>query len=107
MDAITTLINQCLHPKGITAKASLKNGSLQVMLESTQVADEQRVVYLIREMLMYLGIRSLKKVKIYGRKTGEDFPDWQQEFKQSPEETSCLVVKYARSNFWSYGLARS
>ncbi len=98
VDAITTLINQWLHPQSITAKASLENGYLQVMLESTQVPDEQRVVYLIREMLMYLGIRSLKKVKIYGRKTGEDFPDWQQEFElesqvNSPALTSKTVVE--------------
>lgn len=81
VDAITTLINQWLHPKSITAKASLENGYLQLMLESIQVADEQTVVHLIREMLMYLNIQSLKKVKIYGRKTGKDFPDWQQEFE--------------------------
>ena len=93
VDAITTLINQWLHPKSITAKASLKNGYLQVMLESTQVPDEQTVVDLIREMLTYLGIQSLKKVKIYGQKAGEHFPDWQQEFELSQADSPSLTSK--------------
>ncbi|MCT7967037.1 hypothetical protein NG799_11885 [Laspinema sp. D1] len=35
--AIATLMNRKLQPKGITAKASMKNDCLQIMLESAQV----------------------------------------------------------------------
>ena len=51
------------------------------MLESVKVSDQQSLVPLIHDELMNLGIQSVKKVKIYGRETGEDFPDWQQELE--------------------------
>ncbi|MEP0789625.1 MULTISPECIES: hypothetical protein [Cyanophyceae] len=79
--AIEAQINHSVQPKGITAKASLKDNILQVMLESAPVPDQQAVVPLIRDGLIGLGIESFKKVKIYGRETGEDFPEWQQEFE--------------------------
>lgn len=42
--AIAALMNRQLQPKGITAKATLKDGCLQIMLESTQVPDQQALV---------------------------------------------------------------
>ena len=48
--------------------------SLAIVLKHTLV------VPLIRARLVDLGIQSGKKVKIYGRQIGEDFPDWQHEF---------------------------
>lgn len=68
------------------------------MLESTQVPDAQAVVPLIRAQVIDLGIQYCEKVKIYGRRSGEDFPDWQQEFdleKQvvSPSFTTEASVK--------------
>ena len=80
VNAIANLLNQTLQPQGIAAKAALKDVCLQIMLESAQVPDRQLVVPLIRARLVDLGIQSGKKVKIYGRQIGEDFPDWQHEF---------------------------
>ena len=80
VNAIASLLNQTLQPQGIAAKAALKDVCLQIMLESAQVPDRQLVVPLIRARLVDLGIQSGKKVKIYGRQIGEDFPDWQHEF---------------------------
>ncbi len=51
------------------------------MLESFEVPVQQLVVPLICDGLINLGIQSFKNVKIYGRVTGEDFPDWQQEIE--------------------------
>jgi hypothetical protein len=47
--AIATLINRQLQPKGITAKAAIKNGCLQIMLESAQVLNQQALVPFIRK----------------------------------------------------------
>ncbi len=98
-NAIATLINRALQPQGITAKARIKNGCLQIMLESQQVPNQQVVVSLIYNGLVSLGIKSFNRVKIYGRETGDDFPDWQQELNlasSTPEET--VEVKTSTTN---------
>jgi len=79
-NAIATLINRQLQPKGISAKAEVKNGCLQIMLESAQVPKEQAMVAFVRKGMMGLGTSSIKKVRVYGRQIGEDFPAWTQEF---------------------------
>ena len=78
--AIAALINRQLQPKGITAKAEMKNGCLQIMLESAQVPKEQAIVAFVRKGMMGLGASSIKKVRVYGRQLGEEFPAWTQEF---------------------------
>ncbi|MCY7285046.1 MAG: DUF4429 domain-containing protein, partial [Cyanobacteria bacterium CAN_BIN43] len=79
--AITALINRQLEPKGITAKVSLKESVLQVMLEGDQVPDQQALVAFIRKGLTGLAVKAIQKVKVYGRQTGEDFPTWNQDFR--------------------------
>jgi len=89
-NAIATLINRVLQPQGITAKASIKNGCLQIMLEAQPAPDQQVIVSLVYDELVSLGINSFNRVKIYGRETGDDFPSWQQELNlvsSTPEET--------------------
>lgn len=79
--AIATLMNRQLQPKGITVKAALKDGCLQIMLESAQVPNQQALVEFIRKGITSLGAESIKSVKIYGRKTGGEFPSWSQEIE--------------------------
>ncbi|MEH2107313.1 hypothetical protein [Nostoc sp.] len=80
-NAINTLVSQWLNLPGITPKTSFKQNCLQIMLESFEVPVQQLVVPLICDGLINLGIQSFNNVKIYGRVTGEDFPDWQQEIE--------------------------
>ncbi len=91
VNAIALLLNESLQPQGITAKAVLKDVCLQIMLESAQVPDQNLVVPL-RNQLVTLNIQSCKKVKIYGRQIGEDFPDWQHEFDLE-EQVNSLSLK--------------
>jgi hypothetical protein len=79
--AIAALMNHKLQPKGITAKASVKNGCLQIMLESTQAPNREVLALDIRNLLLNLEIESIQKVKIYGRRTGEEIPEWHEEFE--------------------------
>jgi hypothetical protein len=72
--AIATLMNRQLQPKGITAKAALKDSCLQVMLESAQAPNQQALVAFVRKGITGLGAESIKSVKIYGRQTGGEFP---------------------------------
>ncbi|GAB4187961.1 MAG: hypothetical protein Fur006_28210 [Coleofasciculaceae cyanobacterium] len=79
--AIATLMNRQLQPKGITAKAALKDGCLQIMLESAQVPNQEAFVAFIRKGISGLGATSIEKLKIYGRQIGEEFPSWSQELE--------------------------
>jgi DNA-binding transcriptional regulator YhcF (GntR family) len=79
--AIASLMNRQLQPKGITAKVALKDACLQIMLESAQVPNQQALVAFIRKSIVGLGAASIERVKIYGRQTGEEFPAWNQEFE--------------------------
>ena len=79
--AIEVLINSSLQSKGITAKATFKDGFLQVLLESTQVPDKQTLVAFIRKGVTSLGFTSIQKVKVHGKKLSEVFPTWTEEFE--------------------------
>ncbi|MFE1744904.1 CD225/dispanin family protein [Coleofasciculus sp. H7-2] len=79
--AIASLINHQLQPKGITAKATLKDDCLQIMLESAQVPNQQALVTFIRKWITQLGVECIKRVKVYGRLTGDEFPSWSQDFE--------------------------
>ena len=85
VQAIAFLINRALKPKGITAKVALKNGFLQVMLESTRLPDQATLPSFIHRGVTGLEIISLKKLSVYGRKIGEDRPGWSKEFEFSKQ----------------------
>ncbi|MCT7987198.1 EcsC family protein [Laspinema olomoucense] len=79
--AIATLMNRKLQPKGITAKASMKNDCLQIMLESAQVIPQETLVVFIRRSVQTVGAEGIKRVKVYGKQTNEEFPAWSEEFE--------------------------
>jgi hypothetical protein len=83
VDAIASLMNRHLHPKGITAKVIFKDACLEVTLESDQVPDQQILVAFIRKGLTGLGAVSVENVKVYGQQTGKKFPVWTKEFNLS------------------------
>ena len=78
--AIASLMNRHLHPKGITAKVAFKDACLEVILESAEVPNRQTLVAFIRKGLTGLGAASVERVKVYGQQTGKEFPSWSQEF---------------------------
>lgn len=78
--AIGALINRHLQPKGITAKATLKNGCLQIMLQSDQILNHQTLVTFIRKGITSLEAASIQKVRIYVQQADEQVPHWIQEF---------------------------
>lgn len=81
INAINNLVNQWLLSPSITVKTTLKQDCLQIMLESATVPEKESIITCIRDNLLNLSIDSVKKVKIYARETGEDFPDWQEELE--------------------------
>jgi hypothetical protein len=86
--AISSLINRSLQPKGITAKLTLKDNCLHILLESKQVPPKQLLFEFIRKGITSLNIASIKKLKVYGRQTGKQFPSWSQDFEFGSEDSS-------------------
>ncbi|QKQ76217.1 hypothetical protein [Nostoc sp. TCL240-02] len=80
VDAIASLMNRHLHPKGIAAKVAFKDACLEVTLEADQVPNQQILVPFIRKGLTGLGAVSVENVKVYGQQTGKKFPAWSKEF---------------------------
>ncbi|MEH2005705.1 hypothetical protein [Nostoc sp.] len=74
--AIASVINYLLKPKSITAKVILKDGCLQVMLESFQVPEQESSVIFIRKLIIKLEATPIKSVKIYGKRTGQTSVSW-------------------------------
>ena len=80
VQAIASLMNRHLHPKGITAQVAFKDTCLEVILESAQVPNQQILVAFIRKGLTALGAASIEIVKVYGQQTDKEFPAWSKEF---------------------------
>jgi hypothetical protein len=96
--AIAALMNHSLQPKGITAKVALKDGCLQVMLESAQVPDQQSLVVFVRKGITNLEIAFIERIKIYGRVSGEEFPAWNQELELAGQSVVDQIFTFEESN---------
>jgi hypothetical protein len=85
--AIAFLINRSLQSKGVVARPVLRDGCLQIMLEATQLPDEQTLAPFIHKGVKGLEIASVRILKIYGRQAGTNSPCWSQEFNLQEQST--------------------
>jgi len=76
---LTMLINEALQPDGITAKANLKDHSLQILFEAETAPSEEQMVDFVNKMLPHLKPGFVTQVQLYGRQPGDEFPAWSQE----------------------------
>ena len=90
--AIASLMNRHLHPKGINAQVAFQDTCLEVILESAQVLNQRILVAFIRKGLTALGAASIEIVKVYGQQTGQDFPAWSKEFNLGIAEAELEAV---------------
>ncbi|MHC0063048.1 hypothetical protein ACWATR_08990 [Nostoc sp. UIC 10890] len=98
VDAIASLMNRHLHPKGIAAKVIFKDTCLEVTLKSDQVPNQQILVAFIRKGLTGLGAVSVENVKVYGQQTGKKFPAWSKEFNLGIVESELEAVDNEESS---------
>jgi hypothetical protein len=96
--AIALLLNRQLQAKGITAAASLKDGCLQVMLESAEAPSQQVLAPWVSKSIAGLGAASIEKVKVYGRQTGAKVPAWSQEFEVAGQNLPVADVTEGRAS---------
>lgn len=79
--AIAALMNQYFQPKGVTVKAALKNGCLQIMLKATQALPQQLLVAAVHKGIIQLKLVGIERVEIYGWHKEEEFPSWIEGFE--------------------------
>ena len=81
LEAIASLLNRAVEHKRMTAKVSLNDGCLKVILESERVPEQDVAVVLIDRELVKLHLPMIKQVEISGQKVGEILPAWVQYFQ--------------------------
>lgn len=91
--AIATLINNQLNPKGIFVKANTIKCCLQIIFEATEVPQQEVIYNYIYAAISKLKPLSIEKVIIYGKQIGNDFPLWQQEFEFRSIQSSYKETK--------------
>ncbi len=79
--AIAALLNDALQDRGITASSNLQTDCLQVMLVAEEVPDQADTSSLIQSLIADWGLDLIATAKLYGRKTGDEFPAWSQDLE--------------------------
>lgn len=98
--AIAALMNHSLKLQGITAKAKLNDGCLQVMLEGGTVPNQAEIVPYVTNGIKRLGVTTVKSLSIYGQVTGDVLPTWREHVGLT-ELLSITQVKATKKGFGS------
>jgi len=79
-EAIATLINRSLQPKGIRTEAEIDRDCLHLYLfyESSSAPAQAQLVSFIRHGMTSLGAESIRTIEIQGRQKGQRSPLWQE-----------------------------
>ncbi len=77
-EAIATLLNQIFVPRGVTARVTLKEDSIQVLLVSERLLNQQAFVSYVQRQLISHQIPHLQVAEIYSQQLGETTPAWSQ-----------------------------
>ncbi len=87
-NAIATLMNAVLVPRGIIAHASLEDDSLLISLEAPKPLNQTALVQFVQKGLRQLGSDSIQHVKVHGQKFGDQSLSWTEAFVMYPERLS-------------------
>lgn len=85
--AIATLMNRSLTPKGISATIQRENYCLKVELTAAETPDAQILVPFVRNRISSLAVQHIQKVQIYGSQTAAVAPAWMEEFDLQPPKS--------------------
>ena len=78
--AIATLINVTLEPKGVTATAAIEDDCLYVFLRSARVLNAKALVAFLQRGILRLEVPSIERVQVYGQRFEDDQPLWVETF---------------------------
>ncbi|WP_416671237.1 hypothetical protein [Egbenema bharatensis] len=77
LEAIASLVNQWLMAPEIVVKVSLKQNTLHLILEAIPAPSQAEILSRLEEPFRSLTVQDCQWVKLYGRETGDEFPEWQ------------------------------
>ncbi|MBD0390840.1 MAG: type IV pilin-like G/H family protein [Nostoc sp. C3-bin3] len=107
--AIASLMNSQLQPKGITVKTNLTSGCLMVIAESESEPEQSFVVNSIRNGITELKAEVIKRVVLHGRITGKKTPLWRESFEMhstvTPQQQGSGLINSKMNISKSEGLA--
>lgn len=86
--AIATIINKTLEPKGIHVKASISYDCLTLILESTTAPAQEATVDFIKKGLLKLQPNNISKVIVRGRIKDQTLNLWQESFNLIEPQTT-------------------
>ncbi|NJO73755.1 MAG: hypothetical protein HC833_08345 [Leptolyngbyaceae cyanobacterium RM1_406_9] len=92
-EAIATLINRSLQPRGIRTEAEIDEDCLHLFLEANQAPPQAQLVPFIRNGLTSLGVESIRMARIYGRQKGQRQPIWQEAIDLNSTHVSVATVQ--------------
>ena len=79
--AIEAIFSKQLKAKNIVVKAVVRDGCLQIMFESKQALSQVTMVNGVKKVLTGIKPENIQTVKVYSKKSGDDFPKWHEEFE--------------------------
>lgn len=77
----TTELNEALQPLDTLAKVNLREQCLRVMFEANPAPELAQMARLTATMLKQAQPTMLKRIQLYGRLPGDEFPMWGHEFQ--------------------------
>ena len=92
--AIANLLNSRTSHLNTTTKISLKGDVLQLLLESSEEPDREKLLPIVRGFLVKLKIGGVERVRVYGRSHGQEVPEWSSEFEivETQDPTPAPVI---------------
>jgi hypothetical protein len=82
--AIATLLNHALQPRGVTTKTALVGDCLKILIEAFAAPDQTAVLDFIQNGLTNLAPAKITRVSLYGKQTGQEMPLWEESFDLKP-----------------------
>lgn len=76
VDAIASSITYLLQDQAVIVKALCKDDCLMVLLESTQIPDQELSVQNIQKLMNKLAIPTINNIKIFAKEKGKDKAAW-------------------------------
>ena len=76
VDAIASLINQSLNPKGITVQANLSRNFLTLITESDTIPDQKTVTQILQKGIQTLNPQGVERIIIKGKARNQSGSAW-------------------------------
>jgi protease PrsW len=96
-EAIATLLNNLLQPRGINVEVNAIGDSLSILLTSDRSLNQKSLVNLISKELIKIQPDLITNINIYSRLNSESFPDWHENMilELQPKQPSLNELKTA------------